>query len=500
MKNVSMNFRQYLIFLPLTLAIFFLTIGINKPFIGQHDFNNVQEGNIAKNYLKYGVWDLKFGQVLGQIQGDVKKQTSFYTSYLPGLSLMVAFSYTIFGISEWSQRVVPILLSLLGLVYFYKICQVVWGEKIALVAGLFYSVTPMFIYYGKMAVFDPVILSFIVASYYYFLRWLRYGKSRDLWFCSVAVLMGGLVGWIIGYITILVIFQSVLLRKFSKKIVLPFFVFLITFYLLFLHAYILYKGDLLNSSLLYSFKNRTSGLDLSFGGLNYSLRNYIRLEISVIQAYFTRTLVVLSMFGIALELTAFFKDKKTKFNLQNTTLLVLFCLGLAHPILFSKVVFIHDYENMYLLPFFAVVGSLGTFKILQVLNKFKISQLNQFGVIILLVLLVFIERWQFTNTLLQTSNNSYGLEMSKVLNKLQKDNNQAVIISPRFNSFHKIFSDYYSKFSYQVLSEEEIPQLTNYKYIITIDQDISPKNYQVLINRYKYERISDITVFYTNDR
>ena len=52
------------LFVLLTVAWFLLSIGISKPFIGHHDWNGVQYGNIARNHLHYGLQQTKLAPVL----------------------------------------------------------------------------------------------------------------------------------------------------------------------------------------------------------------------------------------------------------------------------------------------------------------------------------------------------------------------------------------------------------------------------------------------------
>lgn len=106
--------------------------------MGFHDFNNVQYGTMAKNYNQYGIWQLKFGQVMGKIHGNVSDNKSFYTSYLPLLPLMIAGSFSIFGVHEWSERLIPLIFSIVGIVGLFLLCKKLWGPKAAFLASFFY--------------------------------------------------------------------------------------------------------------------------------------------------------------------------------------------------------------------------------------------------------------------------------------------------------------------------------------------------------------------------
>lgn len=494
-KSLNLG-EKYIYFIPIILACFVLLININKPFVGFHDFNNVQYGTMAQNYIKEGVWNLKFGQIMGKIHGDFRKSKPFYTSYLPLLPLMVTGSFFLFGMHEWSVRIIPILFSIFGVLFFFLLVKKLWGGKAAFFASIFYIFNPMFIYFGSMAVVDTLILPMMVLSFLFYLNWVESGKNKHLFFLCLGLFFGGLIGWIIAYLGPLFILHSILIGKFKPKVFIPGLVLFFTVFLQFIHAYILSEGDLFKSAMFGSLKDRLIESDLSFGGQKFTLLSYLKKEISMLQAYFTRTLIILSL---GFMLTNFRK----KLGIGNATLLCLFILGIAHPLIFSRAIFIHDYQNIYILPFLSVTGALMVMKIIVFLQKIKITKWIISLLVVALFLIFVTERISFAKALLVTNMNKQGFEMAGLLNLIQKSDNEVSIVSPRFVSFYGLFADYYSNFRYGILDEDTLKTVGwgNLKYVIMIDEDIKDQAYyKMLTMKYKFFKTGEWTVIKNEKR
>lgn len=76
-------FRQNL-FLPVLLISSILVFyGINKPFIGHHDWNSAWFATIARNHLRYGLLTTKLGQTLNVGEGYRRDELGFHTHHPP---------------------------------------------------------------------------------------------------------------------------------------------------------------------------------------------------------------------------------------------------------------------------------------------------------------------------------------------------------------------------------------------------------------------------------
>lgn len=474
------------------LALLVLSINIGKPFVGHHDFMSAFEGMQARNYLKYGLWKLKFGAVSSHVQGPVEELRSFTVSYLPLLSILISVSFSIFGVIEWAERLIPALFTSIGALFFFLICRKLWNQKVALMASLFYILNPMFIYFGKLPAPDMPVLSLMLISFYFYIKWLE--KDRDLFFylLNASLFIGGLFGWTIVYFGPLIILHSLIVRKFKVKLFIPVLITLFTIFLQLFHTFIL-TGSFLSSGQLALIKFRFAESNFSFGGVQFNLINYIKQEIAWFQAYFTRVVLILSSIYVIFNLNK-------HLNTQKASILFLLGLGVAHPIIFSRYVFVHDFLNIYILPFLAISAALGLLMIVNIAKKHIKNQRLIFTLILIILIIFIFERIKFTRALLDTQMNKPGKDVAIILNELQRKDNEAVIVSARFKEFYEVFINYYSKYSYAVTSEGLLTgELKNnkYKYVIAIDEDIADRKlYNSLVKKYKSEERGIYTIIY----
>src|SRR3989344_4154692 len=448
----------------------------------------------ARNYLKYGLWTLKFGAVSSHVQGPVEELRSFTTSYLPFLSILISVSFSIFGIVEWAERLVPALFTSIGALAFFLICKKLWNQKVALMASIFYILNPMFIYFGKLPAPDIPVLSMMIISFYLYIKWLEKGRNLLFYLLNASLFIGGLFGWTIIYFGPLIILHSLIVKKFNFKLFVPLLITLFIIFLQLFHTFIL-TGSFLTSGQLSLIKFRLIEKNFSFGGIEFTLINYIKQELSWFQAYFTRIMLTLSSIYIIFNLNK-------RFNLQKASLLFFLGLGVAHPIVFSRYVFVHDFLNIYILPFLAISAALGLLIIANIAKKIAINRLLIFALLLIILTTFIFERIKFTKALLDTKMNKPGKEVAIILNELQRKDNETVIVSTRFKEFYEVFINFYSDYSYAVTSEESLMdelQNNKYKYVITIDEDIADNDlYNSLIKKYMHDKRGVYTLIFVD--
>lgn len=480
--------EKYLFLVPIIAAFLVLSINITKPLSGHHDFVPAFNGVIAQNYLKLGIWNLKFGQVSTQAD-KVSEVRGFYTHYLPTYPLILALLFYFLGDSEIVVRSLPIFFSLISVLSLFLITRRLWNSKTAVLASTFFIFNPMFIYFGKISGIEPVIISMILLAFYFYIRWLDLGKKSDLiWGLSIC-LFGGLFGWQMNYLIGVIFIYSLLTKRLNWKMLLFAALLLFAFLLQFIHAFIL-TGSFLDKDLIDSFKSRVTETNLSFGGKEFSTISYIKQEIGILQAYFTRVLLGLSAIYILASINL-------KFNKKKAVVISLMALGLGHPIIFSRYVFIHDYLNIYLLPFLSLAGALGLIQIVNWLVKLKINNKLICLFISLIIFAFLTERLAYTKALLDTNMHLPGKNMAEVINKLSIRDRDIAIVSPRFNEFYGFFIDFYADNTFDVVDQSNLPdeKKSKYRYLIFIDEDIrDQEKYQKIVSSYKSERINDWTI------
>lgn len=307
----------------LLLATLALTIGIHKPFNGHHDVNNQVYRQAALNYLTKDISEHKFGQLING---------TFYTHHPPLLPLTLAISLAIFGDHTWSIRLVPIVFSISTLYVFYLLLRKFFSAKTSLIALLFWIITPMFLYFGKMADHEVITLFFVVSAIYTFV-------AKKIKLVLLSVFLAEWSGWP-GY------YLAGILALFMRSWTLI-FLSIFNFSLFIFHLSIL-TGSPIGGGLVDIFLFRT-GAKGSIGEVTeiYTLSDFIKQELSWTYHFFTPPQFLLTL--LAATLTIF----KRHFGLKEKVWFIFFFVAMIHVVLFRTGAHRHDYWLYYFLPFFS---------------------------------------------------------------------------------------------------------------------------------------------------
>ncbi|MBM4036064.1 MAG: hypothetical protein FJ291_30390 [Planctomycetes bacterium] len=184
---------------PLAAGAFLMGVGIGRPWTGSYDANGALYSTAARNYLRHGIIATRGGQVCnaGQIEpGDFR----FYAHHPPGISLAIAGSFALFGVSEWSARLPFAAFTLGAAALVFYLAWALGGRLAAFFAAFLFAVQPMVAFYGRMPDHEAPAAFFALAQAACWVRWRAEGGRRWLrlgcvvafagvWFAWVAVLM-----------------------------------------------------------------------------------------------------------------------------------------------------------------------------------------------------------------------------------------------------------------------------------------------------------------------
>src|SRR5690606_8462102 len=114
---------------------------------------------LARNFLRYP-FDIHHGMPIVAAGEAVPPPDarSLYATHPPALVWLVAGVFQAFGATEWVARLVPITFSLAAFGLLLWLITTAWGPWTAAMAGLFYAVMPMSVYYGRMVDHEAVCL------------------------------------------------------------------------------------------------------------------------------------------------------------------------------------------------------------------------------------------------------------------------------------------------------------------------------------------------------
>ncbi len=372
-----------------------LTDHLAKPFIGHHDWNGVFYSNIARNYLRSGLLSTKLGQMTGP--------NSFYTHYPPLFPLTLAAAFKVFGVSDIVGRLLPAGLTIAGIYLLYLISR----SWIVIAVAL----TPMLRYFGQMPSQEPLIIFLTLLSFYFFQK----NKPKAFY---LTVILNGLSGWAGYFFYPLLYFLN---RRLALKACL---LLVVTFSLHLFHTYLLTRqlagGGIFDALLL------RLGLFPALGKTEPELTGqftwlvYLIKEARMLTVYYTLTLLSLAALGLL-----FFRDKIT---------LIFLAWGLSYPLIFSNVVFVHEYFNVFFWPFLA----------LNLVNLFNRIRLKP--VLILIIFLgIFLERNKFYQALVKTKAFEPGYQLGLEINRLVPFGQTYTVVNTReFIESQNLFINYYS--------------------------------------------------------
>ncbi len=377
--------KKWPLIIILLIAGAILSYHIDKPFWGHHDWNGVYWGAVARNYVRYGVLATKFAMVGGN--GVIAlDQFGYNFHYAPLFPLIWAGFFKVFGVSEWSSRLMSITFSLGSLTVFYFLVKKYFDIKTAIVSSIFWISTPMFIYFGKMPVHEIPLMFFVLLAFYFYLS----GRFKLL---LVATITAGLITWP-GYFIIPAITAHWMLFKNGRTLkfnqILIFWASSFILFTLFLTHNYLVTGSIIGGGVKEVFLLRV-------GGVSPVL--YISTLLRWSWTYYF-LLVPLSVIGLL--------------RTRSKILILFLTYAIIYPIIFRDASFRHDYLLIYFWPFLAL-GSAVVIKNLPL------------GLIIALA--IFAVRLPYTKALITGNFYHTSVEVGKYIKPITKPTDRVLVVS-----------------------------------------------------------------------
>lgn len=475
---------------------------LGKPFIGHHDWNSVLHGQIVRNNLRYGLTTTRFGQVTNA--GVTSPDKFSYHTHHPILwPLLLTASATIFGLHEWTIRLVPFLASQGMLIVYFVLIRRYFGSFIGLISIAFLVTTPMFLYFGILPDKEPLVLFLILLTLSIYLFYQDTGRRLWLVLMFILIGVGGLTHWLFYLLPPVFFLHHLIVKRKPKQSL--FLLFVVCCLLSVALAFHLWHTHLLTADWLGGGLRETLGFRLSsssgdrtsFTTLEYISRLFVRLG-----NYFGW--IVLPFVGIGLlgrgerwltaspapfSATKNYMEKKSNIaeKLQDTSmrrldlsatierlsLIFLFLLiGLLYPIVFRNYVYIHDYLLYYLLPFWGLAAALGVVTVCHWLKKkFHLrlpSQLLTLGISLLLIIAALIDRAPMIAALRGSDWYSTGRTVGLAIAKHTDPHDSVVLLSPEIGENYGRFIDFYGDRKVTYLEQDvKIKKLETFDTVLT---------------------------------
>lgn len=315
------------------LAAIILLYRIDKPFWGQFDWTGAWFGTIARNYLQIDIAKTRLAPIT--VAGTVNKvDWKYYNHYPITLPIIIAASLAVFGVHEWSIRLVPLVFSLLMLGSFYMLCRRFFHPLVGIFGLASVLVTPMLIYYGKLPVHEQPVLFFSLAALYCYLA-----KRKRL--MLLFFVLAFIVSWTGAYILLLITVYNLAVDRQRWRELLPAYLALAGVVILhFIHIY--FSSDLRDFSLATADRTKSGGSPIAF----------LIKQTKWFLALYTKPLTLISFLSLILW--------------RKPLLLMFFVWGFFQWVVVNSIAWIHDYMLIYFLPFVALSSGLFFWKVWRI--------------------------------------------------------------------------------------------------------------------------------------
>jgi 4-amino-4-deoxy-L-arabinose transferase-like glycosyltransferase len=364
--------RRGLVFLLLVVigALAFQLYEVDEPWVGLKDYNGVAYEIMSRNYLKHGYLETRFGQAINT--GPVPDGEFRYYLHHPQIYyILVSFSYHLFGVHEWSARLVSILFSIISLFFFFRLVRKNWGVEEAYYSTFFLAFLPINLYFSRVFLQESAITLGTVLMLWYYMRWREGRNATDYWKIVTLFIFFGMVDWPAYYLLPLMTLHTLIVDRRSelpgkvRMMLLP--IFGILLFLAYL-AYCNYLSQVQGGAgLLDSFIFRSV---MKTVYLEYSTIDFLRMEAFRSYHLFTPFVIILSLIWLFYFLTG-----KAKHDFErNLLVLFLILFGAIHVILFRDASYIHEFWLFHLCTGIALSAGIALHYMMRstMVEKFKV--------------------------------------------------------------------------------------------------------------------------------
>ena len=169
-----------LFFLIIFLAFAFRLYKIDNPLADWHSWRQADTSAVSRNFIKFGFDFLhpRFDD-LSNIASGRDNPIGYRFVEVPLYNLAHAFLYKtfpVFTLEVWG-RVLSSFFSIFSLIFLYLIVRKYLGIKIAILSSFFFAILPYSIYYSRVILPEPMMVTLSLGMVYFFDKWLEENKK-----------------------------------------------------------------------------------------------------------------------------------------------------------------------------------------------------------------------------------------------------------------------------------------------------------------------------------
>lgn len=383
--------------LALILSVHIRTTDFTKP-IGARGWQSISAkySNLSRNYVERGYLKTRFAPTKNFDPTDQK--LDFYMDHPPLYPLVVSLAFHVFGVHEWSARLVTLLASLVELLAIWLITRRLFGRRSALAALAMGAVIPATAFYGvHICEYGAQLMAFICLSFYFYLKYLEQPKPSTFVLLLTCLTLGAATDWPTFHLMGWIVLHFIYLKKWKQALsILLLIIALPALHMI--HIRIVSGGfQSSDSSLIFSaFIKRTWGEMGDFETIR-----------SAFSAIWSHILLLFIWPVIGLSILGFFKRKFT------FSMVVLIMAGVADILVFLEGAARHEFWVIPLtLPLLPLAGG-GVVWLSGKIKSHKIGAMVLWG----LVLWVMVMGYFRSTHLFERNRDYYYHTLGKVINK-----------------------------------------------------------------------------------
>ncbi len=176
----------------LLLAFIVRLYKIDTPLADWHSWRQADTSSVTRHYVGGGINLLypTYDDLSSVASGKDNPQGLRFVEFPLYNVLAVIVDKIFVGWNiEISQRLATIFLSLVSIIFLYKLVKMYEGKVVAILASFFFALLPYNIYYSRVILPEPLLVATSLGLLYCFARWLERERLRYILF---AILFGSL--------------------------------------------------------------------------------------------------------------------------------------------------------------------------------------------------------------------------------------------------------------------------------------------------------------------
>lgn len=339
-----------------------LIIRLGAPWFGHQATNGVWVSETILNYQRYGF--LTVGGISIWNNAPATPDQFIYYTHRPIFPIWPAAAFvSLIGYSEAVVRFYFIAVTLLGAAAFFRLAIDLFGWRPAWWATMFYLLSPMILYLGRMPEHDPPALALLAFFGLFLFRWIKRPSNRHWGVLAVIVWFGSWMGWstifVFGVMGLLAM-RLVPLRQ-RLRIVALGVVSLAAVVVYLIYYELRVPGS--TQSLLDAFLFRSSNITWQPGSQPFTPGQFIEKIASYWLFLLTPGVIVLAVIGGAWIM-------KWGQRLQRAVFAGYVVAGVLYVLVFRNAAYIHDYYSIYVTPGLAI-GAGGAYLVARRYHLFR---------------------------------------------------------------------------------------------------------------------------------